>query len=163
MSSLIAFSAAALLAATPYAPQRQAQIIPAVKQVSASDPETIVAALQKFGYNAVLETDVDGDPMVFSKAAGTIFSIRFYGCKQNSGCKDLQFNSGYDLPDGVSVQRIEQWNSTKLVGPALRDQDDDPFLKFFVSGVECMTIDSFERVVYRWEEAMKGFQEHIYK
>lgn len=163
MSTIVALSAAALLAVMPFASEHRASISPDAGVISAAKPETIVDALKSFGFGAILDVDSDGDPMVFSKAAGTIFSIRFYGCQDNSNCKDIQFNSGYDLPEGISAQMIEKWNATKLVGPALRDQENDPFLKYFVSGVDGMTVKSFERVVYRWEEAMDGFQKHIFE
>jgi hypothetical protein len=130
-------------------------------KVYASNPISIVNALQDFGYKASVDVDTDGDPMVRSKAAGTNYSIRFYACKDNTACRDIQFSSGYDKENGVSAEVIADWNATKLVGPALRDNENDPFLKFFVAGVDAMSRDSFERIIFRWEEALEAFHEQI--
>ncbi len=52
--------------------------------ICASDPQTVVDALQREGYRAKLNTDSIGDPMISSAATGYNFDIFFYGCEQKS-------------------------------------------------------------------------------
>ena len=88
------------------------------QSVSASNPASVVAALQDAGYKAELGTDSAGDPKVASAMGGVNFHVFFYGCEANTACQDLQFSAGFDLTDGIDMAVVNDWNSSKFIGKA---------------------------------------------
>lgn len=84
--------------------------------VCANTPKTVVAALQKAGYKAVLEKDNDGDPVIKSAASGYNFVIFFYDCAENKNCASLQFNVSFSPEDSNTVELANKWNSSKRFG-----------------------------------------------
>ena len=97
--------------------------LPALAQdtVNASDPDSVVAALQGAGYKAQVDAADNGDPMIRSAADGTNFRIWFYGCDGNNAtCTGLNFSAGFDLPDGAIVRgdrRLERRPAARLRQP----------------------------------------------
>src|SRR5262245_18986400 len=51
--------------------------------VSAESPATLVSIIQELGFQAKLETDNVGDPVIRSSSNGVDFRIYFYECKNN--------------------------------------------------------------------------------
>src|SRR3712207_8625479 len=41
------------------------------------------------------------------------FQIYFYNCTGNKACATIQFHAGYDLKTPVTLEKINDWNSTK--------------------------------------------------
>ena len=137
--------------------------LPAQAQmVRAQDPDSLVEALQDGGYAARLGTDKVGDPMITSGVGGTSFQIFFYNCTDNTECATVQFHSGYDMRDPVSLERINEWNSKERFGRAYLDDEGDPILEMDVDlddgGVsELLFIDNVEF----WASVLGNFERHI--
>jgi hypothetical protein len=129
--------------------------------VSASDPSSVVTALQRLGYTAQLDTDGYGDPLIRSAARGANFLVMFYGCTSGAECQDLQFRAGFVLTNKLTSEKINEWNRTKLIGKANIDDDGDPYIRHFVAGVVDMTPASFDRLMSRWSLAFGQFLEFI--
>jgi hypothetical protein len=66
--------------------------------VSAENPKEIASIIQRLGFQAKLETDNLGDPVIRSSATGVDFSIYFYDCTNNKRCKSLHLTA--DRLDG---------------------------------------------------------------
>lgn len=81
--------------------------------VCASDPQTVVAALQQAGLQAKLGTDETGDPMVESAAAGYNFTIFFYGCNAGAKCDSLQFRVNFKPDATNTLGQANRWNAAK--------------------------------------------------
>ena len=64
--------------------------------VQATNPMTVVQALQSGGYRAVLGRDEQGDPKIDSGAGGTNFIIYFFDCTNGRDCRAVQFHSSYE-------------------------------------------------------------------
>ena len=131
------------------------------QSVLAAYPNSVASALQSLGYKANLTTDSSGDPMIKSAIDGVSYFIYFYGCEENTSCQDLQFSAGFNLNNGLSSRSMNDWNHNKLVGKASIDDEGDPFIRHFVSGVDGMSRWNFERTLNRWEVAVAEFKEHI--
>ena len=132
------------------------------QMVRAQDPSTLVRALQKEGFAAKLGTDKVGDPMITSGVSGTTFQIYFYNCTEHKNCATVQFNSGYDLKDRVSLERINEWNRSQRFGRAFLDKENDPILQMDVDlddgGMSsALFIDNVEF----WASVLGGFEKHI--
>ena len=132
------------------------------QMVRAQDPQTLVAALQNAGYRATLGTDRVGDPMITSAVGGTNFEIFFYNCTDHKACATIQFHSGYDLTNPVTLDRINEWNRTKRFGRAFLDKENDPILEMDVDlddgGLSrALFIDNLEF----WSSILGEFERHI--
>lgn len=132
------------------------------QMVKGQDPGTVVAALQEAGYAAKLGKDKLGDPMITSGASGTPFQIYFYNCTNNQNCATIQFNSGYDIKDRVSLERINEWNQKQRFGRAYLDKENDPILQMDLDlddgGISRpLFIDNVEF----WTSVLAGFERHI--
>ena len=108
-----ALSIAAMLSA--WAMPAQAQM------VRAQDPSSVVRGMQAGGFTAELGVDNTGDPMISSSVNGTKFKVFFYNCTDHKECATVQFHSGYDLTNPITVERINEWNQTQRFGRAYLD------------------------------------------
>ena len=137
--------------------------VPAESQmVRAQDPGSLVSALQQGGYAAKLGIDKVGDPMITSGVSGTNFQIFFYNCTDHKACATVQFHSGYDLANPVSLAQINEWNSRQRFGRAYLDKENDPILEMDVDlddgGVSSLLfIDNIEF----WASILGNFERHI--
>lgn len=80
--------------------------------VCASDPQTVVAALHKAGYQAKLSADNVGDPMIESKA-NYRFDVYFYGCEQKKNCDSLRFEVIFMKEPENTAALANKWNAGK--------------------------------------------------
>ena len=129
--------------------------------IVASDPQGVVAAMQALGYTATLGTDGAGDPTITGDVEGTPFNVYFYGCQNNANCLWLIFSTGFDLPNGSTLDAMNQWNQNNLVGQAYLDAEQDPFLNYFVTTTGGLTQENFADVVDWWKVAVGNFQTEI--
>ncbi len=134
----------------------------AAQSVSAAVPDTIVLALQDMGYKAQLDVDSEGDPKIMSATQGVNFTIFFYGCEDDgTRCEDIILTAGFEMDKAPTMEAMNSWNATKLTGAAFVDDDGDPNIEHFVAGVKDMSRDSFERLVFRWDQAIEEFTDFI--
>ncbi len=130
--------------------------------INASDPPSIVAALHDLGFRAKLTEDRQGDPKIETAASGRSFAIYFYGCKEDhTDCRDLLLFAIFDYQDGFTSKPINDWNRTNLLGAAFLDKEGDPAVQHFVAGVQDISLQSFERMMLRWELVLGEFMEFI--
>lgn len=149
------FLAAALVAGMPAA---------AAEMVTAKDPQSVVRAMQAAGFQAKLEKDDTGDPMIVSGAAGAKFWVYFYNCTKNTDCATVQFHTSYDIDESSepSLEKINEWNSNQRFGTAHIDKEGDPVLNFDLDlddgGMsEALFSDNLEF----WSSVMAKFQDHV--
>jgi Putative bacterial sensory transduction regulator len=129
--------------------------------VSAEDPSSLVTIIQALGFQARLDKDNVGDPMIRSSAGGVEFNITFYGCTKNKRCQSLRFASGYDLADGTTLEVLEDWNEEQRFASAYLDSEDDPWLQMDVNTAGGITTTNFEKNFELWQSMMADFEEHV--
>ena len=129
--------------------------------VDATSPQVLVSLMQQAGYRAVLSSTNDGSPSIESSAAGANFYIYFYGCDGGQGCLSLQFESGYDLPDGATLGTINNWNSTKRFAYAYLDNENEPYLNMDLNMSYGTSEQNFLDSLSLWDTQMADFQSHI--
>ena len=136
----------------------------AAQTVTASDPQSVVAALQAEGYAAKMEKTSDGDPVIRSQSSGSSFSVFFYNCEKGQKCATVQFHAGYntDIDKGPPLHKINAWNKTNRFGRAYLDDENDPIVEMDVDlddgGMSrALFIDNLEF----WTSIMAKFEEHI--
>jgi hypothetical protein len=129
--------------------------------VSAEDPAELVSIIQNLGFQAKLEKDDVGDPVIRSSSDGVEFGIYFYDCKGNKRCKSLHFSVGYDLADGASLDAVQQWNADKRFASAYLDDEGDPFLQMDINTDGGITQQNFEKSFDLWQVLKGEFEQYI--
>ena len=150
------WKAAALLAAAI------ALAMPASAQtVVASDPNSIVQALQAAGYRAELKTDEFGDPQIDSAASGSNFSIFFFDCTDHRDCGAIQFHASYEM-DAPTAERIAEWNRTKRYGCAFISRHNHTTMEMDIlldpGGI---SRELFLSNVELWSTLQGEFEDHV--
>lgn len=66
-------------------------------EVSATEPQGVVAALKASGDDAVLTHDDSGDPLIQARIGGWATQIVFYDCNEitHGACQSLQFSANF--------------------------------------------------------------------
>ncbi len=108
----IAIAAAAagfLLAGTAQAQDKQPC---GIDMVCASNPDSVLAALEAAELEARLSTDTTGDPMI-EVEAGYHFDIAFYGCIEGKDCDSLRFQLLFRAGPENTPELANKWNGTK--------------------------------------------------
>jgi hypothetical protein len=129
--------------------------------ISAENPTELVAIIQDLGFQAKLETDNVGDPVILSSSNGVDFRIYFYECKNNKRCKSLHFSVGYDLASGSSLDAVQQWNADKRFASAYLDDESDPFLQMDINTEGGITQQNFEHSFGLWQSLKGEFEQFI--
>jgi Putative bacterial sensory transduction regulator len=129
--------------------------------IDATDPERVVSVIQALGYRAALSTDAAGDPLIESSAGGAEFSIYFYGCDAGASCRFLLFKVGYDTPEPVSANLVNEWNAQALFGRAFVDAEGRPWLEMPVNLYGGVSSEGFADTFDWWELILGQFEEAI--
>ena len=114
------------------------------------------------GFEATIGKDNLGAPMISSAHHGTRFKVLFYNCTGERDCATIQFHAGYDLGTGISLEKINAWNSSQRFGRAYLDKEGDPILEMDVDlddgGLShLLFIDNIEF----WASVLGKFERHI--
>jgi hypothetical protein len=129
--------------------------------ITGSDFDAIVAAMEENGFQVELTTDKSGDPLIRSTDKQEPFSIQFYKCTDGKDCQFMQFISGWDLPNGVQLQTLQDWNSKKVWGQAYRDDKKDPWLALPVNLKGGVTAENLSDMIDWWKTLLKQYAEFI--
>lgn len=129
--------------------------------VDASDADIIAALIQGEGYRALVGTDGVGDPMISSSANGYDFDVFFYGCTDGENCRDVQFSVTFDLEDGMSLTRAQDFNLEKRWAKVYLDEESDPRLEMDVNMYGGVSATNFNDTLDWWVIIMNEFIEFI--
>jgi hypothetical protein len=129
--------------------------------VTGTTIDLIIASLQRNGFATELSTDSTGDPIIESTDQDKPFSVQFYGCTDGEDCTFIQFIKGWDMEDGITLAKVEEWNSSKVWGKAYRDDEKDPWLTMPVNLYGGVTVTNFDDTVDWWKVIVGQFEEHI--
>lgn len=111
---------------------------------------------------AAAETSPSGDGgKISSSLSGVNFDVFAMNCNELSRCTEFLFIAGFDLPDGIAVERMNEWNARKLGGRAFIDQYGDPFLDHVVSVSGPGDVGAFREALYLWAASLDAFVEFI--
>ena len=131
-------------------------------QVEASDPQSIVSAMQEMGFLATLDKDDVGDPLVSSRISATRFKIFFYGCDQNVNCDSIQFSAGYDLTEKIASEKVNGWNEENRWTKVYLDEEEDPFIEMdLYLGQGGVTPENFTEWLDIWRVQVEEFEDYI--
>lgn len=125
--------------------------------------QEVARVLQDKGFRAEVTVDSVGDPLINSAADGTNFRVYFYGCAGDDEprCTAIQFMAGFDLEDGMSLERINLWNREHRFGRGYLDEENDPFLEMDVDVELGFTTEALANNLDTWIYVVPKFKEFI--
>lgn len=130
--------------------------------IDATSEQAFVEFLQENGYRAKLDYLENGRPVIDSADSGTNFSIYFLGCAgENNECRTIQFHTGYDLPNGMSMERVNDWNRTARFAKVYIDEQGDPDLEWDVNLEFGVTTENLFYTLVAWTDVMQQFEEFV--
>jgi len=122
--------------------------------------QEVARELQGKGYRAEIGEDKGGDPKIVSGLDGTRFTIWFYGCK-GVRCASIQFESAFDLKNGMSLAKINAWNKDKRFGGGYLDDEMDPYIQYDVDFEHGATSEAIANAIDVWAAILPQFKEYI--
>lgn len=129
--------------------------------VTASTFDLMIASFERNGFQVELTSD-GVNPQIKSTARSDPFTVHFYGCDQEGeNCGFIQFTTGWNLEFGITLAKIEEWNSTKVFGQAYRDADKNPWLSMAVNLKGGVSVENFDDTVDWWKFVLREFEKHI--
>jgi len=129
--------------------------------VDATDVDIIAALIQEEGYRAVTGTDGVGDPKITSSANGYDFDVFFYGCTEGENCRDIQFSMSFDVEDGMSLTRVQDFNLEKRWVKVYLNEESDPLLEMDFNLYGGVSATNFKDTLDWWVILMNDFIEYI--
>lgn len=153
MTALV-FAAAAAMAAAPAA-------VAGPLPDGGVTAKEVAAALSAKGYKAEISTGSDGDPIVTSGADGSTFRVFFYTCRETPRCASVQFTAAFDLDEGLTYAKINEWNRNKRFGRAYLDDEMDPFVEMDVDFEHGATSEAVENVIDTWASVLPAYKDFV--
>ncbi|HHI70804.1 MAG TPA: YbjN domain-containing protein [Rhodobacteraceae bacterium] len=134
----------------------------ALAEVTAKDANAVLKAMQDFGLVATMDVDSEGDPKISSRVSDTKFNVYFYGCEDNKNCKSILIKAGYDLNNGISALKINEWNREKRFVKAYIDDEGDPFIEMDINlDFEGVGSQNFADDLDWWRLLVEDFEDFI--
>ena len=135
-----------------------ALVQPTVAQdVSASDPNSVVEAMQVSGRTVDLTRDVFGDPSIDSSVDGEAYTVFFHGCEDGKNCTDLEIWVVL-LPDTSPPQAvIDRWNRENPNWKAYLDDEGDPVLERYLLQGNKMPRSRFRSLLSEWDQKVIAY------
>ena len=126
------------------------------------DANEVSAALRGVGATDIETTsDASGDPMVIAHFDDTRFQVIMYGCDDDGRCTSIQFRSGYDLDEGMTLEAVNDWNTAVRYGKVWLDDVDDPFIELDLDLSAGSSDAQVARYMQLWAAMVTEFEAHI--
>ncbi|QNQ11213.1 YbjN domain-containing protein [Sphingomonas alpina] len=129
----------ALAVATPALAKGEAQD----RVIDISDIKTVAGVMMQAGYKADIKKSESGQEYIASGVNGSEFTVRFYGCKNNTGCDSLEFFSWYKKQPHFSPALANEWNRDKRFLKVAIDADGDLVEYIYLSAIGKTTYANF--------------------
>ena len=129
--------------------------------VYAEDPQIIAALIEDNGFPAEITVDGVGDPMIMTSANGYDFQIYFYDCIENADCQALQFGAYFDMVDGMSLTRAQDFNKERRWVKVYLNDENDPIVEMDYNLRGGVTAENFNDTLEWWRITMGEFVTYI--
>ena len=135
---------------------------PAANAQVMADVDVIAVFLQEFGLPTEKSVDPDGDPKIDSRIEGTRFAVYFYGCDNGKDCDSIQFSTGFDLKEPMTLEAANTWNRDKRFGKVYLDEDGDPYIEYDVNtDFDGIGAENFDDSIDLWRALLAEFRDYI--
>jgi len=122
--------------------------------------QEVAQELQSKGYKAEVGKDGGGDPKIVSGVDGSRFRVWFYGC-ESGRCASVQFETAFDLKNGVTFEKVNQWNKERRFGSAHLDDEMDPYVQYDVDFERGATTEAVANAIDVWVTVVPRFKSSL--
>lgn len=129
--------------------------------IDASDPNRIAQVIQANGFQANVERDSRGDPLIRSSSEGVTFAIYFYGCRENANCRSIQYATSFRMSKPPTLEAINRFNQTRTLGEASITTAGMPRLSYFMTLEGGVTEQNFLYAFRLWRSVLSAFVREI--
>lgn len=124
---------------------------------------TLEAALEVITDRGFTGEILDGSEPAANVDIGTqSFALDGYNCGSDGACTEFLFSIGYDLDGGFSLDKANEWNSTRLAGRAYRDAAGNPWLDLVIAVGGNDDESAFLEGFLLWLDAVASYEEFIF-
>jgi len=120
----------------------------------------MAAILKASDIKAEVTKDDVGDPMLKAESGDVNWRIYFYDCTDDR-CKSIQFSAGFDLDNGMTYAKTNEWNFTKRFSRAALDDDMDPYVRYDIDAEKGFTTESATLALETWQLVLASFTDFI--
>ena len=144
------FLAAAMLLTGPVQAQNSVS--------SGASLETILGFIEEHGYAGEI---INADDHAANVAIGeNFFGVDGYNCSGDV-CTEYLFSIGYDLENGFPLDKLNDWNSTRLGGRAWLDAENDPWVDHVISISGAEDQGAFDEGFLLWLDVIASFEQFL--
>ena len=104
--------------------------------------------------------DDAGDPMIKSSSDSLNWRIYFYDCTAGR-CTSIQFSAGFDLDNGMTYSKCNEWNYTKRFSRCALDDEMDPYARYDIDVAKGYTSESMDYALATWLLVVPTFSTFI--
>lgn len=122
--------------------------------ICASNPQTVMAAMEKAEYKPKLGKDGEGDPMIESDESAYHFDVYFYGCKNNKNCDSLRFEALFEKAPENTPEFANKWNAKKRFLQAYIREDGQMGVAYDVATIGGLNAANFTDVLDWWNSQL---------
>ncbi|MES2445174.1 MAG: YbjN domain-containing protein [Pseudomonadota bacterium] len=156
-------AAIAALFLTAGAAQAQDRAPCGAGMVCASDPASVVRAMEKAGLKPHQLVDNEGDPMIESQEAAYHFDVYFYGCEQHKNCDSLRFQVSFKKEAENTAELANKWNAGKRFLQASVPADGRFVVAYDVATIGGVGERNFADVLDWWQSMLGELGEFFQK
>ncbi len=121
--------------------------------------EQALAEIEAYGLSGQVTDSSESTAAI--EFEGATFAVDGYHCNSNKQCTEFLFYIGFDLPNGLSLDKVNEWNSTAIVGRAYLDDEQDPWLDHIISVNDSNDDSAFREGLELWIAGLNNFNEFI--
>ncbi len=119
--------------------------------------QEVAAIFDAQGYDA----EVSSETELSANARAYEFNVLGYNCNGVNRCTEFLLITGYDLPNGFPLEKINDWNVSQPAGRAFLDEDGDPFLDHTISVSGPADTGAFIEGLILWLSALHDYNEFL--
>ena len=122
--------------------------------------QEVAAVLRANSLPVEITKDDAGDPMIKSSSSDLNWRIYFYDCTAGR-CTSIQFSAGFDLDNGMTYAKCNEWNYTKRFGRCALDDEMDPYARYDIDVAKGYTSESMGYALDTWLLVVPTFSKFI--
>lgn len=154
-------SAAARAAVLAFALSSAAAVPSAAQSIVADDGQVIAESLRQSGYRAEIERIENGRLRIRTGSDGLNFFVFLRDCEEYRNCRNVSLHAGFTMETPPTLDRINEWNRSRIVGQAFLDTAGQPRLSHFVTMRGGVSAEAFNDALRFFREALRDYATHI--
>jgi len=131
--------------------------------VCASDPDSVMRAMEKAGLKPKKSADNEGDPMIESEEGVYHFDVYFYGCEQHRNCDSLRLQVAFRKDPENTLALANKWNANKRFLQASVPDDGRFVVAYDVATIGGVGEKNFADVLDWWQSMLGELGEFFQK